>query len=313
MCGVDATLAFTHGVAVPIASSSNARDLPHLLELSGRIVALGLDPAQPPIPRAGVTVTAAGTSVTTGLDGLFALPDVPSLTVVRITPATDDYYPMSIPAAQVSGEILLMERSNTVLQLGGVDGTRELLIEARDQFEARMYPIGSSVVYSDTPPRYRWAEFPVSVHVPPCSDCTSDLPAAARDAIARWNEAVGFQILAEVPAPPAVGVTVVYGNTGVNIGTTIMTNPPGLGVGDAIPVQVEVRLKPDGGARYMRLVVFHEFGHVLCQRHSPDRAHLMHCFLDETQRTYLHPDEVQWTSFVRFMPQGTDPDWYVLQ
>jgi hypothetical protein len=276
--------------------------------VSGRVLVLPAHLTAPPQPSSGIGVTAGSASAVTGPDGRFAFVGVPDGTNVVVQDPSETYYTMAVPAKLASTDLLLLERSNRMFQVILPDGGLELAVPNL-AFLREYFCFGVTCN-----PLHHWEAYPVQVHVPPCDDCTTDNVAAIGGAIQRWNQAFGETILVQVPDPVSVGVEVSH------------VAPPALpagaaqvrmcapctscAIGSVVPIRMEVRLSTDLKLQPLAVAV-HELGHVLLMHDVDTEGHLMRTSVTGDRRLDVHPDELELAMIARFLPQGTDLDWYV--
>lgn len=248
--------------------------------LAGRVI----DDTGAPLPGIRVADPSGFPSAVTGADGAFRLgPFAAGDTVVLVTesrdtvsaPGADDaWYDCTTPvppaarAAPVA--ITLLTRYACALDGGGD------LWPENDHF-SHFLEYSTSPFGSPTGPSVCWGwpvPFPLPVHVrdsvivhADAGDTVRiDAGACVRAALARWNEAAGRDLLAEVAEPASARVTTSYPALGITrVAEVKATDPDGCGFRTCAPVTVDVGLSsvhiPDA-PRFTEIAV-HEFGHAL--------------------------------------------------
>ncbi|MFO7608372.1 MAG: hypothetical protein R6X35_04135 [Candidatus Krumholzibacteriia bacterium] len=170
---------------------------------------------------------------------------------------------------------------------------------------------------------YRWAEYPLPVHVPAWTSPEGvDYGACVRDAIALWNEALGETFLLLVDDPGAARVRWRYDLDGINYGV-VELDQPGDGeyvMGELVPELVSVRLTAlVPNAETCTELAIHELGHVLglldhafCNTVPYAMYVTATGILDRGREQAIHPDELRAVRLIRALPNGWDMGVYPL-
>lgn len=159
----------------------------------------------------------------------------------------------------------------------------------------------------------KWDVYPVPIYVPEGRTGSGgfDLGLAARAAVQSWNERVGQPVLQLVPAPPALGIEVVFENLAPLLGLAELLDPPQSAINEVPPRKILVHVEEDlNNADLARGIAMHELGHALgLGGHSHCMSHLMTDAF--TQGLEITDDEVAAMRAVRNLPQATAMNRYL--
>lgn len=169
---------------------------------------------------------------------------------------------------------------------------------------------------------YKWDSYPVDIHIPDMtSDTGIDYGAAARHAVAIWNDTMGEDFLRLVDSPPQSGILFVFKIEGDTVNGRARLLQPGDGelhLSEAVPELVDIELRTDfPSVQRLTETCLHELGHCLGlygHAYCNETGYIMNYSssgaLDNGPENAIHLDEQRALRMIRILPQGVDMSVY---
>lgn len=165
---------------------------------------------------------------------------------------------------------------------------------------------------------YKWASYPVPIHVPDFTSTVGvDYGAACRAMVQAWNDNLGRDFLVLEPDPAAASIVVAYSLDEDGLHGRADLDEPGHGglvLGEAIPELVTLRLQPELPSELaVQAVVLHEMGHALGlygHAYCSGPNYLMWVGginpFERPPAESIHEDEIRAVQLIRDLPQGLE-------